>query len=237
MRREPRWSTVIPVLVIAAQFLLSFEYYLREKYDPLNWEIVILVFSTAFINPIPSLGAVVIRRLQIIILAWMLLINLLFTFKYFARSSAMLHLSAVSLTIFIASISMLLISWGRLKDRRLTMAIVVNALAAILICYLRELWGEMNAVGSMHETDSHSTLFVRIMFNALYLATVVRLIFWAVEERNKLYFLASIFCLLLWAVVRYIDLFKNYLTTALIFAMAALVLIAMNKLWEKKYEK
>jgi hypothetical protein len=42
--------------------------------------------------------------------------------------------------------------------------------------------------------------------------------------------------LLLWALVRYLDLFHNYLITALIFILSAVALVFMNKLWEKKYE-
>lgn len=80
-------------------------------------------------------------------------------------------------------------------------------------------------------------LLTRIGANVVYLGSLVALIFHAIAMRTKRLFLAAAAGLLLWTWIRYLDLFQDYLTTALVFALSAFALIGLNKVWERKYEK
>ncbi|MCS6971881.1 MAG: DUF2157 domain-containing protein [Leptospiraceae bacterium] len=77
----------------------------------------------------------------------------------------------------------------------------------------------------------------RIATNAIYFLSLLALLWQAIVQREKLLFWGASVGLLLWVFLRYLDLFENYLTTALVFALCAAALWGLNRLWQERYEK
>lgn len=137
-------------------------------------------------------------------------------------------------TIWLAAIVMVLAGASLYRMRRelreaRTTAIIAASLVALAI---------FGFVGHLNEIAAkNSTLFVRIGANVVYVTSLVVLLFHGIHLRAKRLFLASATGLLLWTWIRYLDLFHDYLVTALIFTLSAVALIGLNKMWERKYEQ
>ncbi len=157
------------------------------------------------------------------------LMALIATFKPGARWLAGRENSWLPVLIAGISIAALYRMRGTLREKRLT-TILLGGITALFTVGLIA-----GAVKTAQNGDSQ--LIARVGANVIYLASLVALIFQAIAVRAKRLFLASAFGLLLWTWIRYLDLFHDYLVTALIFAVSAFALLGLNKMWESKYEK
>jgi uncharacterized membrane protein len=223
--------TVLPLLWIVYMFLAT----ILEKWGAhqkgIVWDYTMLIFATAFLQQFNRLKEDWLRRILCLVFGFTAFLNMLLTFSFFAHRVHIGSDSVVALVIVAVSLVSLLITRGTLRFPALTWLTVVNILA-VLACVTVQ-----SFLFKEREADDHPHYFMRIAANLAYLGSTVFLLFRAIRLREKSVFMISVGMFLLWALIRYIDLFKNYLITALIFALSALALILLNRLWEKKYEK
>gem|GEM_PF-3284205 len=220
--------TILPLLWIIYFFLHTVLAKWNIEVRGLAWELSALVFSLALVQQFRELAEKWLQRIVVLILATTALFNILLTFRFFAGHSRIESTALVTFSVAAVAVLALFLERHRLRARKLTYLITGNVFANLLC-----LWLQRYFIGDEAKEDY---LFMRICANVIYLATVIVLLFQGIAARAKGMFLGSVMALLLWALVRYLDLFHNYLITALIFILSAVALVFMNKLWEKKYE-
>ncbi len=74
-----------------------------------------------------------------------------------------------------------------------------------------------------------------ILYNLLFFAFAVWLISYGIQHHLKYYFVSGVSLVVLQAISRYLDLFDNYLLTALIFILSSIFLYFINQYWDKRY--
>ena len=220
--------TILPLLWVIYFFLLTVLAKWNIEVRGLAWELAVSLFSLALVQQFRELSEKWLSRIVLLILATMAFFNILLTFRFFAGHSRIQSTALVTFSVAVVALLALFLERKKLRERRLTFLIAGNIVANIAC-----LWLQRYFVG---EESKEDYLFMRICANSIYLVTVIVLLFQGIAQRAKGLFLASVVALLLWALVRYLDLFHNYLITALIFILSAVALVFMNKLWEKKYE-
>lgn len=78
-------------------------------------------------------------------------------------------------------------------------------------------------------------IFVSVLMNILFFTFCIGSIYIGITIRNKGLFMQGIFWLLVLALARYLDLFNDYLTSAVIFILCGLAIYFVNYLWNKNY--
>lgn len=223
-----RVYTVFPVLWVIYFFLLT----VLEKWDihphGVVWNFAILLFALAFLQQFRDLKEAWLRRLLIVVLGFTGLLNILLTFRYFARHSQLNSASLVAFILSALALAALVVNRNNLRQRQLTFLVTGNVLIMVLSLWLQRFF--------ISGESEEAYYFIRIAANLVYLSSVTVLLFQGIADRAKGFFMGAVMALLLWALVRYLDLFANYLVTALIFILSAVALVFLNKLWEKKYE-
>ena len=220
--------TILPLLWVIYFFLLTVLAKWNIEVRGLAWELSVILFSLALLQQFRDLSDAWLRRIVVLILGVTAFFNILLTFQFFAGHSRIQSTAIVTFSVAGIALVALFFERNKLRVRNLTYLIAGNITANILC-----LWLQRYFVGEEAKEDY---LFMRICANVIYLSTVIVLLFQGIADRAKGLFLGSVMALLLWALVRYLDLFHNYLITALIFILSAVALVFMNKLWEKKYE-
>jgi len=219
-----RFYTLVPFLLVLQFFLFTIFEHWQIRVDAMLWAFASVLLSVAITINMHDLAERWLLRTLGLILAFTLVLNMVMTFSlsHWHAGSSFVWIVCVAAAVSIA------LQWARYRAGALTLIVSANASATILVIALVGL-----SLGK-DETD-YDRVAVKIAANLVYLGTVVALILQAIKERAKGMFLGAVTALLIWAFVRYLDLFKNYLMTALIFVLCAFALVAMNKLWEKKY--
>lgn len=202
----------------------------RELAHPgFMWELGMLALALALIQQFRALKEREVLLLTVVISLAAHLIALILTFKYTARALRTGPATWVALVIILLAVASLLRPRKDLREQKFTW---------VTLCNVAGLFA-LGLVGGFFETGEkeNRTLTIRIGANLIYLGSLVALLFHAISMRTKRLFLAAACGLLLWTWLRYLDLFQNYLVTALIFALSAVALVGLNKLWERKYEQ
>ena len=75
-----------------------------------------------------------------------------------------------------------------------------------------------------------------VLFNLGFLASAILMIWNGISHQEKRYFMAGIFMIAALALLRYLTLFGDYLTTAFIFILCSIGLYFANNYWNKRYE-
>lgn len=225
---KQRVYTILPLLWVIYFFLQTVLAKWNIEVRGLAWELSVLLLSLALVQQFRDLSEAWLRRIVVLILATTAFFNILLTFRFFAGHSRIQTTAIVTFSVAGVALLALLLDRHKLRVRNLTYLIAGNVFANILCLWLQRYF--------VAEESKEEYLFMRICANTIYLATVIVLLFQGIAARAKGLFLGSVMALLLWALVRYLDLFHNYLITALIFILSAVALVFMNKLWEKKYE-
>lgn len=224
-----RAATILPLLAILYLFLLT----VLAKWQVLSGGLILeyayILFCAAILQRFTELKVHWLRRLVLALFVFATFSNILLTFKYFVSHEQLMKTPALALSIAALAIAALFASRNSLRERQITFIVVGNAALTIVCLYVARILGPSE--------DQTSLLFVRVAANLIYLASISSLLFHAIANRAKALFLGAVMGFLFWALVRYFDLFANYLITALIFVGSAFALVFMNRLWEKKYEK
>ncbi len=85
---------------------------------------------------------------------------------------------------------------------------------------------------------SDESAFIFVVFcNLLFLAYAVWSIYSGIQNRNKGGFMYGIFLLVALAFARYISLMADFLTAGILFILFAILLLVINKQWNKRYAK
>ncbi|MFZ5629359.1 MAG: DUF2157 domain-containing protein [Spirochaetota bacterium] len=199
------------------------------RHPGMLWELSQLALALALMQRLQQLRDGSFAVLLLLVSLGLHLFALIATFKFGARFLIGQHTWWAALIVAMVAGGALWRQRKDLREAKLTL-ITVAALAALFVIGLLA-----RAVDSAGNGDGQ--LLARIGANVVYLGSLVGLIFHAIAMRTKRLFLASAAGLLLWTWIRYLDLFQDYLVTALIFALSAFALIGLNKMWESKYEK
>ncbi|HNJ66541.1 MAG TPA: DUF2157 domain-containing protein [Turneriella sp.] len=210
-------------------FAIMLMVYRDFRHPGMLWEISHLALALTIVHRLHQLKESNFSLLLLLLSLGFHLMALIATFKSGARWLA--GRENAWLPVLVAGVSIVALYRMRatLREKRLT-TILLGGITALFTVGLIS-----GAVKSAQNGDSQ--LLARIGANVVYLGSLVALIFQAIAVRAKRLFLASAFGLLLWTWIRYLDLFQDYLVTALIFAVSAVALIGLNKMWESKYEK
>lgn len=194
------------------------------------WNYATLVFAAAFVHQFTELEEKWLSRGLWLLFGVTVFFHILLTFQFFAHLATLPKHKLPIIFLVLLSMAALFRSWRTCRLKLLTLLVAANLLLILAAIAVQSAWPE-------HATaDDTPHYFMRITANAAYLASTVAMLFHAIRERTKAQFMAAVALLLTWALVRYLDLFRDYLVTALIFALAAAALIYLNRLWEKKYE-
>jgi len=223
-----RVTTLLPLLVIIYVFLLTILAKWQMGFTGINWELAMVLFSVALTQQFTRLTADWVRRLLYLILAFTAFINMLLTFRLLAHDAVKYSASVAALLMAAAAIASIALYRKSLREPHLTWLIVLNIVATLASLLLQR--------ALPAEPGIEGYYVVRISANLIYLGSVAALLFRAIAIREKPLFMSAVMAFLLWTLIRYFDLFSNYLITALIFALSAVALVMLNKLWEKKYE-
>jgi uncharacterized membrane protein YuzA (DUF378 family) len=219
-RAVARHHLRIFLLTILAQWQMGF--------TGINWEVAMILFSVAIIQQFTRLTHDWARRLLYLAFGFTALINILLTFRFFAHEATKHAASVAALVMAASAIASIALYRKSIREPHLTWLIVANIAATVVTLLVQR---------ALPVTEGHEGYYlVRIAANVIYLGSVAVLLFRAIAIREKPLFMASVMAFLLWTLIRYIDLFSDYLITALIFALSAVALVLLNKLWEKKYE-
>lgn len=225
---KQKWYTFLPLLAVVYFFLLT----LLEKWDIVPggfiWNLSFTIFAVALLQQFSELAENWLRRILLLMMLFTGILNMLMTFKYIARYSVLSSVSVVALMLVGVSLLVFIFQRNKLREKHLTFILSGNILVTILCMWLQRY---LNA-----GAEERSWYFIRIAENVVYLGAVTGVLFHAIAARAKALFLGAVMALLAWALIRYLDLFSNYLITALIFILSAVALVLMNKMWEKKYE-
>lgn len=223
-----RVTTLVPLLVIIYMFLLTILAHWQMGSTGINWELAMILFSVALIQQFTRITGDWARRLLYLSFGFTAFINILLTFRFFAHEATKYSASVAAWVMAAVAIASIALYRRSLREPQLTWLTVAN-IAATVVTLL--------AQRALPVTEGHEGYYlVRIAANIVYLGSVAVLLFRAIAIREKPLFMAAVMAFLLWTLIRYIDLFSNYLITALIFALSAVALVLLNKLWEKKYE-
>jgi hypothetical protein len=223
-----RVTTLVPLIVIVYVFLLTILARWQMGFTGINWELAMVLFSVALTQQFTRLTGDWVRRLLYLILGFTAFINMLLTFRLLAHDAVKYSTSVAALFMAAAAIASIALYRKALREPHLTWLIVLNIVATLASLLLQR--------ALPAEPGLEGYYIVRISANLIYLGTVAALLFRAIAIREKPVFMAAVMAFLLWTLIRYFDLFSNYLITALIFALSAVALVLLNKLWEKKYE-
>lgn len=223
-----RVSTLVPLLVVLYMYLLTILAHWHMGFTGINWEIAMILFSVAIIQQFIRLTQDWTRRLLYLALIFTALINILLTFRFFAHDATRHLASVAALIMSAAAIGSVAIYRRSIREPHLTWLVVANLVATIASLLLQR--------ALLSEPEYENYYLARTAANVIYLGSVAVLLFRAIAIREKPLFMAAVMAFLLWTLIRYIDLFSNYLITALIFALSAVALVLLNKLWERKYE-
>jgi uncharacterized membrane protein len=239
------WMSLVPMLVVAfftwnrqrgttyMLFLSNLYFFCLTVLSHWNlpirgfqWEIACLFLAVSLLQQFTALAAARVYQCMLALFGIGLFINLLLTFKIFAERASE---SSSSLGLYVAGAALLAlaINWRRTREKKLLGIVLVNLVVSMAAIFIQS---------SIQITTDPHLYITRISTNVAYVISISLLLFEAIHSRRKFVFLTSIVALLVWAMVRYIDLFSNYLVTALIFVVSALALVLANRLWEKKYE-
>ena len=79
------------------------------------------------------------------------------------------------------------------------------------------------------------SFFILILMNALFLAFAIAKIYYGIQYRVKGQFMMGIFYVIALALARYVSLFGDYITTAIIFIACGVGIYFLNNLWNQRY--
>jgi len=219
----------LALLVNVYLFALMLLIYRDMRHPGMLWELSLLALALALMQRLHKLRDSNFALLLVFVSLLLHLFALIATFKFGARFLLGEPTWWTALPVAILAGAALYQMRSELREARLTL-ITLGSLAALFVMGLLG-----RAIDSAQNGDGQ--LLTRIGANVVYLGSLVALIFYGIALRAKRLFLTSAAGLLLWTWIRYLDLFQDYLVTALIFALSALALIGLNKMWESKYEK
>jgi uncharacterized membrane protein len=227
---KQRTLTVLPLFTVLYFFLLVIQQKWQIRAFGPEWELSLILFGSAVLAQLSRLREEKLRRILLLLFIFTALINMVLTFSFASRR---LYRELDSPVVYgVAVVSLIILFMNRRSLRQLPLfGLIAANVFLTMACVLVQRF----LTGSV-EDPAEPVGFMRIAANLLYLGSVAFLLFRAIADRSKLLFMGSTAALLLWALVRYIDLFRNYLVTALIFILSAVALVLLNRLWEKKYE-
>ncbi len=223
-----RLMTIVPLLVTVYMFLLTILAHWDSLRNGVMWELSMLLFALALVQQFSKLAEDWAGRLVYLLFSITAFLNILFTFKFFARSATNSADSLASIFLAAVALASLALARNAIRMPQVSWLVVGNIVLTIASLWLQRL--------VVTETDQNSYQVVRIAANIIYLGSIAALLFRAIALREKPLFMGAVMAFLLWTLIRYFDLFANYLITALIFALSAAALVLLNRLWEKKYE-
>lgn len=219
----------LTLLVVIYMFINMLLAYRGLDHRGLVWEVALLTVALAIVQKFNELKERVVALFVVLFITVALFVTMLLTFNsLIGRFTADISL-AVALLIMLLAVASLYMQRSELRERKLTLVL------AGTLCALMSLLSVSGILGGRKDTDPR--LFTRIGANLVYIVALVVVLFQAIGDREKRLFMGAAFGLLLWTWIRYLDLFSNYLVTALIFAASAGGLVVLNKMWERKYEK
>lgn len=210
-------------------FALMLLAYRGMQHPGMLWELSLLALALALMQRLRQLRDSNFALLLVIVSLTLHLFVLIATFKFGAQFLAGQHTWWAALPVATLAGAALYQMRSEWREARLTL-ITLRSLGALFVLGLLG-----RAIDSAQNGDGQRV--IRIGANVVYLGSLVTLILHAIAIRAKRLFLASAAGLLLWTWIRYLDLFQDYLVTALVFTLSALALIGLNKMWESKYEK
>lgn len=221
--------TILPLFWVLYEFLDSTIVAARIDVRGVGYILALLLVGLTSLQQFAKLDDDWRRRLTYLFLALTGFFTLLLTFKFFASHGILNgHIWLPPALVLLALLGLFV------RRRELTepflVALVATSITIVMVATIAERL-------SAHAVTSEHHYIVRTVANLVYFGACVALIFRGIHERSKALFLSSVVALLILALVRYADLFANYLVTALIFVISAVALVFLNKLWEKKYEK
>lgn len=220
---------ILVLLVNFYLFALMLMVHRDLRHPGMLWELSQLALALALMQRLHQLRDSSFSLLLLLVSLALHLFALIATFKSGARFLIGQQTWWAAITVTALAGGALYRQRKQLREAKLTF-VTVAALAALFATGLLA-----RAVDSAGNGDGQ--LIARVGANVVYLGSLVALVFHAIAMRAKRLFLASAAGLLLWTWIRYLDLFQDYLVTALIFALSAFALIGLNKIWESKYEK
>lgn len=223
---KQRLFTALLFLFILYFFLYTILAHWQISTAGFIWEYAFILFAITLLQRFVNLSQGDLNKVYVIFFALAQLFAIFMTFSIFARKADLYRASFAALAIIFISCVLLIKKRQSLREHFWVWLIAGNV-GVMLLC----------SAGYKIIAFGDKTLFLRIAANVVYLTSAVVLMFHAIHGREKKFFMGSVVAILLWALVRYFDLFANYLVTALIFGLSAFALVAANKLWERNYEK
>ncbi|GAB4423365.1 MAG: hypothetical protein OHK0011_03190 [Turneriella sp.] len=199
------------------------------RHPGMLWELSQLALALALMQRLRQLSDSSFSLLLLFVSLALHLFALIATFKSGARFLIGQHTWWAAITVAALAAGAFYRQRKVLREAKLTLITLAGVAALLSVGLLAR------AADSAGNGDGQ--LLARIGANVVYLGSLVALIFHAIAMRTKRLFLAAAAGLLLWTWIRYLDLFQDYLITALIFALSAFALIGLNKMWERKYEE
>lgn len=76
-----------------------------------------------------------------------------------------------------------------------------------------------------------------ILSNLVFVGSALAAMYFGLTREKKRYFMTGVFMIILMAIFRYLVLFDDYVTTAMLFMSSGLFLFAVNYFWNRRYEK
>ena len=223
-----RVLTLVPLLLTVYLFLQTILLHWQTLHSGVTWELAMLIFAVALVQQFTKIAEDWSGRLIYLIFAFTAFLNILFTFTFFARSATNSADSVASILLGVLALGSIVLGRASLRERQVTWLILTNIVLTVASLWINRL--------VLPDADQGSYNVVRIAANVIYLGSIAALLFRAIAIREKSLFMGAVMAFLLWTLIRYFDLFANYLITALIFGVSAVVLVLLNRLWEKKYE-
>jgi len=221
--------TILPLFWVLYEFLDSIIAAAHVEVKGIGYILALLLVGLTLLQQFAKLDDDWRRRLTYLFLTLTGFFTLLLTFKFFASHGVVNgHIWLPPALVILALLGLFV------RRRELTapflVALVATSVAILTVAATAERL-------STHAATGEHYYVVRTAANLVYFGACLALIFRGIHERAKALFLSAVVALLVLALVRYADLFANYLVTALIFVVSAIALVFLNKLWEKKYEK
>ena len=84
------------------------------------------------------------------------------------------------------------------------------------------------------ESDAINSIFTYGL-NAVIFAGAVHLVYVGIKRQHKEWFMSGLVLIVVHAVVRYFDLFDDYLVSSLIFILAGIGLVLANRFWTRRF--
>ena len=91
------------------------------------------------------------------------------------------------------------------------------------------------AIGTVIPESSTASAIFTYGLNVVIFGGAVLLIYQGVKAPNKTWFMGGLVLVVIHAIVRYFDLFDDYLTSSLIFIFAGVGLVLANRFWKRRF--